>query len=206
MWKRVDQDGSGGLDRDELRTVLLSKTTRESPYGNGVLVLDSVLRSAGPSVLGNKPEEIDMDATMKAIDLDGSEVRDPHDPMDCNPTRWPLSPRIVMRCAPRASNGPDHLGRRALQAAVKPTVTITTTPGCEKFGTTSSNARKPWQGPVNCGVYGRAWREEAPPPPPGPPPPGWRVPFLCVHIAAVNPNPFPAVARFEVAPCTRPLH
>ena len=110
VWKRVDQDGSGGLDRDELRTVLLSKTTRESPYGNGVLVLDSVLRSAGPSVLGNKPEEIDMDATMKAIDLDGSEVRDPHDPMDCNPTRWPLSPRIVMRCAPRASNGPDHLG------------------------------------------------------------------------------------------------
>ena len=30
--------------------------------------------------------------------------------MDCNPTRWPESPRIVMRCAPRASNGPNHLG------------------------------------------------------------------------------------------------
>ena len=31
--------------------------------------------------------------------------------MDCSPTRWPESPRIVLRCAPRASNGPNHLGR-----------------------------------------------------------------------------------------------
>ena len=35
--------------------------------------------------------------------------------MDYNPTRWPQSPRIVMRCAPRASNGPNHLGLCALQ-------------------------------------------------------------------------------------------
>ena len=35
--------------------------------------------------------------------------------MDYDPTRWPQSPRIVMRCAPRASNGPDHLGLCALQ-------------------------------------------------------------------------------------------
>ena len=33
--------------------------------------------------------------------------------MDYPPPRWPGSPRIVMRCAPRASNGPDHLGLRA---------------------------------------------------------------------------------------------
>ena len=35
--------------------------------------------------------------------------------MDCKPTRWLKSPRIVMRCAPRASNGPDHLVLCALQ-------------------------------------------------------------------------------------------
>ena len=38
--------------------------------------------------------------------------------VDYNPTRRPLSPRIVMRCAPRASNGPNypnHLGLCALQ-------------------------------------------------------------------------------------------
>ena len=38
--------------------------------------------------------------------------------MDYNPTRWPLSPRIVMQCTPRASNGPNHLGLRALQSAL----------------------------------------------------------------------------------------
>eukprot|EP01052_Picozoa_sp_SAG31_P004376 SAG31_NODE_181_length_21114_cov_99.705211_2_plen_1026_part_00 len=50
VWNRVDLDGSGGLDRDELRTVLL--------------------------MLGHKPDDIDMDATMKAIDLDGSDEVD----------------------------------------------------------------------------------------------------------------------------------
>ena len=30
--------------------------------------------------------------------------------MDYNPTRWPESPRIVMRCATRPSNGLNHLG------------------------------------------------------------------------------------------------
>ena len=40
------------------------------------------------------------------------------------------------------------------------------------------------QGPTNCGVYGRAWRE--------------RSPYFCVHIAAVNPQPFPAQAHFLV--------
>ena len=40
----------------------------------------------------------------------------PHN-MVYNPTRWPSSPRIVMRCTPRASNGPRHLGLCALQAA-----------------------------------------------------------------------------------------
>ena len=30
--------------------------------------------------------------------------------VDYSPTRWPESPRVVMRCAHRASNGPDHLG------------------------------------------------------------------------------------------------
>ena len=43
-------------------------------------------------------------------------------------------------------------------SAVKPTVETTTTPPCTKFAGTSSNARKPWQGPVNCGVYARAFR------------------------------------------------
>ena len=38
-------------------------------------------------------------------------VRAPHS-MDYSPTRWPQSPRIAMRCAPIASNGPDHLGLR----------------------------------------------------------------------------------------------
>ena len=36
-------------------------------------------------------------------------VPHPHN-MDYPRTRWPKSPRIVMRCAPRASNGPNHLG------------------------------------------------------------------------------------------------
>ena len=35
--------------------------------------------------------------------------------VDHSPTRWPWSHRIVMRCAPRASNGPNHLGLCALQ-------------------------------------------------------------------------------------------
>ena len=35
-----------------------------------------------------------------------------------NPTRWPQSPRVVMRCAPRESNGPNHLGLCALQERV----------------------------------------------------------------------------------------
>ena len=47
------------------------------------------------------------------------EVRAPHD-TDYDPTRWPYSPRIVMRRAPRASAGPDHLGLRALQATTRP--------------------------------------------------------------------------------------
>ena len=38
----------------------------------------------------------------------------PHN-MDYSPTRWPESPRIVMQCAPRASNGPNHLGNPAFQ-------------------------------------------------------------------------------------------
>ena len=46
-----------------------------------------------------------------------AEVRATHN-VDCNPTRWPESPRIVMRCAPRASNGPNHLGLSALQVQV----------------------------------------------------------------------------------------
>jgi hypothetical protein len=46
----VDRDGNGLLDRDELRTVLL--------------------------MLGRKPEEIDMDATMLEIDEDGNEEVD----------------------------------------------------------------------------------------------------------------------------------
>ena len=37
----------------------------------------------------------------------------PH--MDYVPTRWPYSPRIVLRCTPRASNGPNHLGLCAVQ-------------------------------------------------------------------------------------------
>ena len=39
----------------------------------------------------------------------------PHS-MDYNPTRWPESPRVVMRCAHRASNGPNYLGLCALQS------------------------------------------------------------------------------------------
>ena len=42
------------------------------------------------------------------------QVRGPHS-MDYSPTRWPQSPRIVMRCAARASNGPNHVGLCALQ-------------------------------------------------------------------------------------------
>ena len=37
------------------------------------------------------------------------QVRAPHS-MDYSPTRWPESPRVVMRCAPRAPNVPNHLG------------------------------------------------------------------------------------------------
>ena len=43
-----------------------------------------------------------------------TQVWDPTN-MDYNPTRWPQSPPIVMRCAPWASNGPNHLGLCALQ-------------------------------------------------------------------------------------------
>ena len=46
------------------------------------------------------------------------QVRDPID-VDYNPTRWPQSPRVVMRCAPRASNGPNRLGLFALQMATE---------------------------------------------------------------------------------------
>ena len=35
--------------------------------------------------------------------------------MDYPLTRWPESPRIAVQCAPRASNGPNHLGLCALQ-------------------------------------------------------------------------------------------
>ena len=38
-----------------------------------------------------------------------SQVRDPHN-MDYLPTRWPESPRIVVKCDSWASNGPNHLG------------------------------------------------------------------------------------------------
>ena len=38
------------------------------------------------------------------------------DAMRCPSIKWLESPRIVMRCATRASNGPDHLGLCALQA------------------------------------------------------------------------------------------
>ena len=42
------------------------------------------------------------------------QVRDPRH-IDCPPTRWPQSPRVVMRCDPRASNDPNHLGLCGLQ-------------------------------------------------------------------------------------------
>ena len=35
--------------------------------------------------------------------------------MDYKPTRWPQSPRVAVRCAARASNGPNHLELRGLQ-------------------------------------------------------------------------------------------
>ena len=44
----------------------------------------------------------------------------PHN-MDCPPKRWAGSPRITVQCAPRASNGPNHLGLCALQAAMQTT-------------------------------------------------------------------------------------
>jgi hypothetical protein len=66
----------------------------------------------------------------------------------------------------------------------EPSVETTTTPECTKFAGSPSNTRKPWQGPVNCGVYARAFREASP--------------FLCVHVVAVNPNAYPAMANFQV--------
>ena len=69
--------------------------------------------------------------------------------------------------------------------AVKPKVETITTPECTKFASSPSNVRKPWQGPVNCGVYARAFREATP--------------FFCVHVVAVNPNAYPAMATFEVS-------
>ena len=68
--------------------------------------------------------------------------------------------------------------------AAKPTVETTTIPPCKKFADATSNARKPWQGPVNCGVFARAWRESTP--------------FFCAHVVAVNPNQFPTMATFAV--------
>ena len=52
--------------------------------------------------------------------------------MDRNPTRWPKSPRIAMRCAPRAANGSKHLGLCALQAwtAARPCAPS----GCKQAG------------------------------------------------------------------------
>ena len=43
-----------------------------------------------------------------------TQVRAPHS-TDSLPTRWPESPRIVVKCDPCASNGPKHLGLGALQ-------------------------------------------------------------------------------------------
>ena len=68
---------------------------------------------------------------------------------------------------------------------VKPTVETITTPPCTKWAGSASNTRKPWQGPVNCGVYARAFREATS--------------FFCVHVVAVNPNAYPATATFEVS-------
>ena len=47
------------------------------------------------------------------------QVRDPRH-IDCPPTRWPQSPRVVMRCNPRASTGPNHLGFCGLQTTFFP--------------------------------------------------------------------------------------
>ena len=58
--------------------------------------------------------------------------------MDYDPTRWPQSPRIVMRCAPRASNGPNRLGLCALQA--RPPATPTGT-GSRRFTRNSGRTR-----------------------------------------------------------------
>ena len=49
------------------------------------------------------------------VRLDGGGAGHPTN-MDYSPTRWPESPRVVVRCAARAFNGPNHLGLRALQA------------------------------------------------------------------------------------------
>ena len=40
-------------------------------------------------------------------------VRRPQHNTDYPPTRWSQSPRIVVQCAPQASNGPTHLGLHA---------------------------------------------------------------------------------------------
>ena len=48
-----------------------------------------------------------------------SAVRGPRH-MDCPPTRWPESPRIVMQCAPCAPNGPNRLGFCVFQGAHEP--------------------------------------------------------------------------------------
>ena len=67
----------------------------------------------------------------------------------------------------------------------EPTVAITTDPPCQRYkGRPHDNFRKPWQGAVNCGVFGHAWRENSS--------------FFCAHVVAVNPQPTPALATFEV--------
>ena len=39
--------------------------------------------------------------------------------MDYDPTRWPWSPRIMLRCTPLVSNGPKHIGLCALRTALR---------------------------------------------------------------------------------------
>ena len=68
-------------------------------------------------------------------------VRCPHN-MDFPSTRWPESPRIVVQCAPRASNGPNHL------VFVRPsggatTAGATRTGSCTETSTRGSSTGRP---------------------------------------------------------------
>ena len=65
-------------------------------------------QAAGAEAAAAVPLWVDRGLATSLASTEAVLVRDPHN-MDCPSTRWPSSPRIVVKCASQASNGPNRL-------------------------------------------------------------------------------------------------